>query len=86
HLKTFKYKVFKHIPQQYFMHDGKYGKAASDLALMFSIIEIAGMENTHFIKDPIYWYRYPTPTTMNRESQKRWRDIFRSKKPLKRIF
>lgn len=86
HLKTFKYKVFKHIPQDYFKHNDEWGKAASDLALMFCVMEIAGMDNCRFIKDPIYRYRYPTEITCNRGTQKLWRDIFRRKKPLARQF
>jgi len=86
HLKTFKYKVFKHVPQDYFMDNGRWGAGASDLSLMYCIIERAGLENCRFIKEPIYWYRWPTETTCNRGTQKKWRDIWKAKKPLSRVF
>jgi GT2 family glycosyltransferase len=86
HIKTFKYKIIAHIPPDYFMHKDKWGQGASDLALMFCVMEVAGVENCRFIKDPIYLYRYPTAITCDRSVQKRWRDIFREKKPLARRF
>lgn len=86
HLKTFKYKIFRHIPQDYLKHNDEWGKAASDLALMFCVMEIAGMENCRFIKDPIYWYRYPTGITCNRGTQRKYEEIWRKKNPLVRAF
>ena len=86
HLKTMKYKVAKNIPEEYFMNGHRWGLAASDLALMFSAMEIAGMENCRFIKEPVYYYRANTPYTCNRGTQKKWNKIFRAKKPLERLF
>jgi len=86
HLKTFKYKVFDRVPQDYFMHKGEWGLAASDLALMYCIIERAGLKNCRFIKAPIYWYRYPTEITCNRGTQKKWKEIWRAKTPLSPVF
>ncbi len=43
HLKTFKYKLFKNIRKQHFLdYNGQYFKTASDLAIMFPMIEMAG--------------------------------------------
>jgi glycosyltransferase involved in cell wall biosynthesis len=43
HLKTFKYSLFKNIRNQHFLdNNGQYFKTASDLAIMFPMIEMAG--------------------------------------------
>jgi len=57
HLKTMKWKVLKHIDYKWFQHKGKWLEAASDLALMFPVIELAGLKNVRHIPDPIYIWR-----------------------------
>ena len=57
HLKTIKWKVIKQAKPQWFQHKGKWLNAASDLALMFGCIEIAGLSRVEFVQRCIYyWY------------------------------
>ena len=86
HLKTFKYSVVKHIPQEYFMHNGEWGKAASDLALMFCVMEIVGMNRVGYIRNSTYYYRNNTENSMKHKLQKEWESVWRQKIPLKRQF
>jgi len=63
HLKTFRFKLFKAFLQQdpelnaYKDEEGKFYSMISDVALMYPLMEIAGYENTTFIKDILYLYR-----------------------------
>ena len=62
HLKTIKWKVIKQVREDWFK-DSKCNwlPAASDLALMFGCIEIAGLKRVAFVKEPIYlWYDHVT--------------------------
>ena len=86
HLKTFKAGVVKHIPSDCFKHKGHWGKAASDLALMFAVIERVGLDRTAFIDRTIYGYRDNSGNSVKRKTQKLYRDIWKAKKPLKRLF
>jgi glycosyltransferase involved in cell wall biosynthesis len=57
HLKTVKWKIIKQAVPEWFQHKGEWLEAASDLALMFGCIEIAGLKRVEFVKDPIYlWF------------------------------
>lgn len=86
HLKTFRFGVFDHIPQDYFKHKNEWGLAASDLALMFCVIELVGLRRCYHIKKPIYIYRNQSPIKLNRGTQKLWEHRFRKKIPLKRLY
>lgn len=86
HLKTFKFKVFKHVPEDYFKWKKEWLIAASDLALMFPVMELAGNSNCYHIKEPIYYYRTTYEHSVRRETQKRAEKRVRSMKPLKRLF
>jgi glycosyltransferase involved in cell wall biosynthesis len=86
HLKTFKFGVFKYIPKEYFMHKDKWGSAASDLALMFSVIETVGIPRCKCIGKPIYIYRDKSEITLNRGTQLKWAARFRRKKPLEKRY
>ncbi len=86
HLKTFRFGIFRHIPQEYFMHKGEWGKAASDLALMFCVIETIGIPRCKYISRPIYIYRDKSEITLNRGTQLKWASRFRSKKPLPKLY
>lgn len=58
HLKTFKYKLWKHISTDHLIGDGyKYFQCASDLAIMFQIVELAGYDHIQHIEEPVYVYR-----------------------------
>jgi len=86
HLKTFKFKLWKHFPEEYMMHDGKWAEAASDRALMYGLMEIAGMKNCRFVEKPVYYWRDSYEHSTNVKKQKLWDKIMRSKKPLKQQF
>jgi len=59
HLKTFKYKLFKHLKKSAFKDDNKkWFRAASDMALMIPLIEMAGLKRTKYIKKTTYHYCY----------------------------
>lgn len=56
HLKTFKYYLYKHIDhEKSFKRNGEYYRAATDIALMFPILELAG---TKFKCVPEILYHY----------------------------
>ena len=56
HLRTFKYKLWKRIDQKRSFLDprGQYFRAATDLAFMFPMLEMAGYHRVKWIKDRIY--------------------------------
>ena len=86
HLKTFKVKLWEHFPIRYLQDEkGNWGEAASDLGLMFTVMELAGLKNVRHISKPIYNWRDNTKFKTNLNSQKRWAKIFRSKKILSPI-
>lgn len=85
HLKTFKWKVVKHLPREYLQHEGRWAAAASDLALMFSVIELAGLPNCRHVKSTIYYWRDNYKHSTNPSLQMKWERIMREKKPLKRL-
>jgi len=56
HLKTFRYKLFKHVDHdKYLKRDGEYVKSATDVATMLVLIEIAG-QTFRVIERPLYLY------------------------------
>jgi glycosyltransferase involved in cell wall biosynthesis len=85
HLKTFKGKVFDHIPPCYLQHNGMWVTHASDLALMMSVMEVAGIDRCQHIPRVLYHYRNQTPYTQDRAMQKKYDKIIRAKKPLHRV-
>ena len=56
HLKTFKWKIIKQAKPSWFQHNGKWLQAASDLALMFNCVEIAGLNRVRHIHKVIYYW------------------------------
>jgi hypothetical protein len=76
----------KHIPQEYFMHNNEWGAAASDLALMFSVIETVGFTRCRCIDRPIYIYRDKSEIALKRLTQMKWARRFRKKDPLPRRY
>jgi len=79
HLKTMKWKILKHIDYKWFQHKGKWLDAASDLALMFPVIELAGLKHVRHIPDAIYSWRDNTPSKTGRSAQVRCEKILRAK-------
>jgi len=63
HLRTFKWKLYKEFlhqdPQLLAYRDdkGSFFTMASDLAIMFPLMEIAGYPNIVVNEKPVYWYR-----------------------------
>lgn len=87
HLKTFKFKLWEYFPKKYLQdEEGNWGKAASDLALMFTIMELAGLKNVSHISKPIYNWKDNTKFKTSGGQQKKWEKIFRAKKILKEVF
>lgn len=83
HCRTFKYKLFKSIDRKYFKDENRrfYGPS-EDLAMMFPLIETAGIENTRHVKEIIYNYNEKNPisdfrvkTTEQNENAKKLRTI-----------
>lgn len=56
HLKTIKWKIAKKAKAEWFMHNERWLEAASDWALMFNCIEIAGLKNVFHVHDIIYYW------------------------------
>lgn len=79
HLKSIKWGILKQINKYWFMHKGKWLEAASDLALMFPCIEIAGLENVHYIHKVIYYWNDHV-TKRKRVLEKKCEKIIRNKK------
>lgn len=62
HLRTLKYKVWKHIKNEDLRYsDGEYFKCAWDLAFMWPALEMAGYDRVRFISERIYVYNRETP-------------------------
>ena len=62
HCRTFKYKLFKACPNENFRDaSGKYIGPTEDLAMMFPLIELAGIKNTRHVKEYIYYYNEQNP-------------------------
>lgn len=79
HFKTIRWDVIKKVKPGWFQYKGKWLEAASDLALMFPCIEIAGLENVRFISKIIYYWNNKT-TRRKRILQKKCAKILRGKK------
>ena len=84
HLKTFKVKLWNRLPLDCLKHQGAWLPAASDLAIMLPMMELAGLERCRHIRDTIYYYRDKTPYTCNKKLQRKCEAIIRSKPPLAR--
>lgn len=63
HLKTFRYFLYKGIKDEdlRFSKTGDYYTVAGDMALMFPMVEMAGIEHSKFIDTPLYVYNQSTP-------------------------
>lgn len=85
HFKTFKWKLAKHLDQSWFRHKGEWLQAASDLAVMMPLMEMAGMDRCVWIERLIYNWRDDTPYKTNRKEQIRCEKIVRAKPQEKRI-
>lgn len=85
HLKTARWSLVKHIDQAWFMDGDRFIDAASDLALMFPLAELAGLDRCRHVHKPIYYWRDNTPSKTSRQLQRDTEKLLRSRKPLKRV-
>ena len=85
HLKTFKHKLYKHYKKEWLQDkNGNWYQAASDIALMFPLFEMAGFDRTKHIKKCIYkWNR--TPYKTRGHEQARNKKELRKRKPVRRL-
>jgi len=79
HLKTIKWKIIEQVQEHWFQDKkGAWLPAASDLALMFGCIDLAGLKRVEFIRKPIYfWYDHVTRAKV--ADQKYSEEILRAK-------
>jgi glycosyltransferase involved in cell wall biosynthesis len=85
HLRTFKFKVWKHIKDDDLKGpDGMYARVAWDLAIMFPMMEMAGPSRVTFVPEKIYTYNMETPYNdekMRFQEQKSFAEYFTNKEP-----
>ena len=86
HLKTFKFKLWRHFPKEMLQHKGIWAEAASDRGLMYGILELAGIKNCSFVKKVTYYWKDGYKHSTNVKKQHLWDIYFRRKKPLKSVF
>lgn len=85
HLRTFKYKVWKHVKEDDLKGpDGIFARVAWDLAIMFPMLELSGYNRVKFIPELLYVYNQETPYNdgkMRLKEQMLFADYFAAKKP-----
>ncbi len=69
HLRTFYAELFSHIKLEDLMHDGKFYRAACDVAQMFPMLELAGKHHK-FIDKVLYIYNQGNPISVSRTKRK----------------
>jgi len=89
HCRTFKYKLFKTCPIENFKDDtGQFIGPTEDLAMMFPLIEIAGIENTRHVRELIYNYNEQNPLSDMRvktAAQNENAKMIRARAPLSKV-
>ena len=60
HLRTFYAALFKKIKLEDLLYEGEFFPMASDLAMMFPMLEMSG-NHAHFIKEVLYLYNRSNP-------------------------
>jgi glycosyltransferase involved in cell wall biosynthesis len=84
HLRTMKFKVLKMIQTKDLKDDNdKWFQGATDMAVMFPALEMAGYDRTKFITEPIYTYNRSGPLIGHTNSSDREKavKIIRGRKP-----
>jgi len=85
HLRTFKYKVWKHVNFNDLKDNaGVYYKSAWDLAVMMPMLELSGPNRVAYVSEKIYTYNQETPyndSKMRLQEQMRYADEIASKSP-----
>lgn len=64
HLKTAKWFLYRNIPKDQLMIDGKFIPCASDRAIMTAMGEMAGLEHVMFINEVLYIYNTHNPNNL----------------------
>ena len=85
HLKTFKYKLWEHFPKEYLKDGDPWLEAGSDVALMFGLIEMAGLENCHHIKDVVYYWNDNYSESVPKKLRRKMIKKVRLMPPLKKV-
>jgi histo-blood group ABO system transferase len=89
HCRTFKYKLFKACPVENFKDaNNKYIGPTEDLAMMFPLIELAGIQNTRHVKELIYNYNDVNPLSdcrVKTVEQNTNATMIRNRSPLQQI-
>lgn len=89
HLKTFRAGLFQRIdPQDFLDPADRFLTTCSDLAIMFPMMEMAGIDRIKFIKKELYLYNDENPLNdhkVNTVLQKAEEVYLRHKQPYKRI-
>ena len=90
HLKTFKASLFHRIRVNDLKGppDGNFIMSGADMAMMYPMMEMAGLDRMKFIDKPIYIYNDLNPLNDHKtdpELQKRIEKWLRSRKPYRRI-
>jgi glycosyltransferase involved in cell wall biosynthesis len=87
HLKTMKYKVWKHIKDEDFRSpDGTYFRSSWDLTIMWPALEMAGFKRYKFIPEILYVYNQETPfndAKLRLQEQMFFTDYIAAKSPYK---
>lgn len=60
HLKTFKFKLLKHIDREVFKRDGEYIRSATDVAIITPLLELSG-NRFACVNDVLYKYTIDNP-------------------------
>ena len=69
HLKTFRYKLYKRIAHQDLMINGEYIKSATDMALMYPMLEMCG-DKFKCVNEVLYKYNISHPESHNIDKKK----------------
>jgi len=71
HLRTYKFKIWKKI-QEVDLRDsyGRYYKITGDLAVMYPLIEMSGLNRIKFIEKPLYVYNDINPINDHKKNVK----------------
>lgn len=89
HLRTFKYKLWKHLPLKCLLgRDGQFLPVCADLAIMIPLMELAGHDRIRFIPDVLYVYNDMNPNNdfrVNTELQRKTEKVIRQMAALKRV-
>ena len=94
HLRSFKFKTYLELINQdpqfncYKDIDGGFYKITYDIAILYPLMEIAGYNNIHFNKEPLYYYRlHPNNDhALNASEQKRVELNIKNKPKFKTIW